>query len=101
MSPRAYSAIRGAGRGRAGGGDCDSRGAPVRSPGAALKRGSHLGLRPLRGIRARKTPMPAFPFRARRVRSLGADSTGPSLLCFRDATVAPKSWEVEEPISEE
>lgn len=60
MSPRAYSAIRGAGRGRAGGGDCDSRGAPVRSPGAALKRGFPPGLRPLRGVRDRKTPMLAF-----------------------------------------
>lgn len=78
----------GAGGGRGAGRIVTHGGAPVRSPGAALKRGSHPGLRPLRGIRARKTPHAAFLFRARRVRSIGAYPTGPSLLCFRGATVA-------------
>lgn len=58
-----------------GGADCDSRGAPVRSPDAALNRVLILGCAPCGASGPEKTPMPAFPFRARRVRSLGAYPT--------------------------
>lgn len=64
MSPRAYSAIGGAGRGQGavgGGADCD-KGSTGALTWRALKRGSgsHLGLRPLRGIRVRNPPHARF-----------------------------------------